>query len=95
MKGLLFLLQEVRGDLSERTETGTELQLDLNLEKSEDFQKVALPLEVCFCSQLHFYSIHLLHWERAVWKHLKPSLQFYLEEHRLGRDGSFQLVTHC
>lgn len=91
MKGLLFLLQEDRGDLSERTETGTELQLDLNLEKSEDF----LPLEVCFCSQLHFYSIHLLHWERAVWKNLKPSLQFYPEEHRLGRDGSSQLVTHC
>lgn len=39
MKGLLFLLQEDRGDLSERTETGTELQLYLNLEKLEEFSE--------------------------------------------------------
>lgn len=39
MKGLLFLLQEDRSDLSERTETGTELQLYLNLEKLEEFSE--------------------------------------------------------
>lgn len=95
MKELLFLLPEDRGDLSERTETGTELPLYLNLEKNQDFQKVALNLEVCFCSQLHSYSSRLLHWERAVWKNFKPSLQFYLEDPHLGRGSCIQFVTHC